>query len=86
MKVKTKNLGVKVPTKELWEKVVEKAISEGCEWQAGAKQINAYYWENYRGKNVIYIKGKRLSYGNLDLTKKLHPHYAFLTAEEYLQR
>jgi len=87
-----KNLIIKVPTKRLYEKVVKKAIEEGCRWRNGNKKdINQDYW-SYGGKNTaIYINIKRikreekvLTYGSFE--RKRDDSYIILTAQEYLQR
>jgi len=88
-----KILIIRVPTKELYEEVVKKAIKEGCSWRDGNgnnkdKKINQRYWDywNYVGKNtVIYIRKKVLTYGSFE-RKRDNNSYIILTAQEYLQR
>ncbi len=85
-----KILMIRVSTKELYEKVVRKAIEEGCRWRDGNKRdINQDYW-SYGGKNtIIYIYTKRrkkvLTYGSFE-RKRPDDSYIILTAQEYLQR
>lgn len=74
-----------VPTKELYRKVVEKAIKEGCKWRGGEKNINPYYWDCEGKDTIIYINAKKLlTYGS-SKQKKDYDGYIFLTAQAYLE-
>jgi len=73
-----------VPTKELYRKVVIKAIKEGCKWRDGDKDINPYYWDCEGKDTIIYTdKNRLLTYGSFK-QKKDYDGYIFLTAEMYL--
>lgn len=88
MGVKIADLIVKVPTIELCEKIVEKAIQEGYEYDS--KETPLQLWKKHKEKSVIVFTLKEtqpvLLFGSLDSAKRQCLDATVITAEKYLQK
>jgi hypothetical protein len=73
---------VHVPTKELWNKVVQKELDKGKRWFVGEKTLLTSLWNKYESESCISV-GKWLGYSPLEWFKE--KGYQIISAEEYLK-
>jgi len=80
------NIVVKVPTRELWRKVVSKAFNNGYVWAGGDEKICDVEWERYKENSCIdigYDRPKTLYHCSLESYQK--DDYPIISAEESLK-
>jgi hypothetical protein len=81
-----KQVIVKVPTIEDWEKVVQKCLDNGVKWLLEEDTIMDTYWDNYKDQSCISVccDGDYLQYGSEEGAKRHYSQYSIITAEEFL--
>ena len=75
-----KDVVVRVPTKEDWERVADKALTNGCWW--GYSWGN---WEEYRENTCIMITNRKIWHTPYRYYKQEYSDIPIVTAQEFLE-
>lgn len=79
----SEKIAVHCPTKELWDKVEDKAIREGKQWSSGHREPD--YWGYYKDNICISLASTYLMYGIKTGGCYEKEGYTIISAKDYLK-